>query len=90
MLKEAPADYGKFYFYVSADQLNRVKERYPTENKPGKDEANVVALKMPEVMPQYGSYTTPVQTFVDLWNLPDWYAREFSLAIKSYIDALLS
>ncbi len=90
VLKEAPADYDKFYFYVSADQLDKVKERYPAGEDLGKGEANVIALKMPEVMPRYGLYTTPVQTFVDLWNISDWYAREFTLSLKSYLDGLLS
>ena len=34
---------------------------------------------------------TPIaQIFVDLWNIPTWYAREFMLAVRERIDGVLA
>lgn|GEM_PF-6717776 len=30
------------------------------------------------------------QVFVDLWNIPTWYAREFMLAVRDKIDGILA
>lgn len=87
LLGEPPADYSKVYFYIAPQELAAFQRRFPPLARPP---ANTVALKMPPVMPQYGPVTTLVQTFVDCWNLADWYAREFARALEERIDALLS
>jgi len=87
LLGEPPADYDQVYFYLSPGDLPQFKKRFPhSEKRP----ADVFALKMPSSMPRYGPDTTPVQTFVDLWNLSDWYARDFIQALEGKIRALLS
>jgi hypothetical protein len=87
LLGEPPADYSKVYFYIAAHDLAAFQHRFPPSSRPP---ANTFALKMLPVMPQYGPTTTLVHTFVDLWNLSDWYARDFIRTLEEKIDALLS
>lgn len=87
LLGEPPSDYAKVYFYISQDRLNEVVQRFPRNSQ---REANIFALKMPVVMPQYGAVTTLPQTFVDIWNMRDWYSRDFTRSLKEKIDGLLS
>lgn len=85
LLKEAPADYDKIYCYFK--DINYFKERFPPNNE---RTPNIFVLKMPETIPQYGPITTLPQTFVDIWNLPDWYAHEFTKLLEEKIHGLLS
>lgn len=87
LLGEPPADYSKIYFYILPNDLQAFKRRFPPSSK---HSANTFALKMLPVMQEYGSTTTLVQTFVDLWNLADWYARDFTQTLEAKIDGLLS
>lgn len=87
-LKEPPADYAKVYFYVAEQDLGILKERFPP-NPDKKKQANVVILRMPPTLVRYGSCATLVQTFVDIWGLSDWYARDFTLALEEKIKGCL-
>lgn len=86
-LGEPPADYSKAYFYILPSDLPNFKRRFPPNQKAP---ANTSALKMLPLMRQYGPTTSLVHTFVDLWNLADWYARDFTQALEAKIDGLLS
>lgn len=79
LFKETPADYDKVYFYTA--ELSSVKERFP-ENL--KTEPNIFILKTD---PWLKSYSVPplAQVFVDLWNLADWYAKEYQTALLEKI-----
>lgn len=79
--QETPADYDKVYVYTKEDNLNEIKSRFPYE----KGYANVIVLKADPHLESYGKITCDPQTFVDLWNLPDWYAKDFLLALKNKI-----
>ncbi len=68
-LKSAPADYDKVYVYGETT-------RFPKQKGP----PNFFILKKDEFMK--GKITPLSQTFVDLWNLPDWYAADFLNALK--------
>lgn len=83
---EAPADYDVVYFYLSKDVLSEVKKRFPKR----KGTANLVTLTADQHLSRYGALTTLSQTFVDLWNLPQWFARDFYLALEEKIDGLLA
>lgn len=86
LLGEAPADYAAVYFYIAPDYLTQFQERFP----PGNTAApNVFALKAPEHLPHTKEGTTLVQTFVDVWNLKDWYAKDYVRALEAKIDGLL-
>lgn len=87
ILKEAPSDYSKVYFYFNEGDLGVVKSRFPfkkTENP------NVIALKESSWQKNYGQIASLHQTFVDLWNLSDWYAKDFLVGLERKIDGLLS
>ena len=68
-----PADYDKVYVYADLESLEEIRRRFP----PAKGYANLIVLKSNPHLASYGSMTPPVQTYVDIWNLEDWYAKEF-------------
>lgn len=73
---EAPADYDKVYIY--AKDLEEIKKRFPA----AKNHHNLIVLKSDEFLKNYGLLASSAQIFVDLWNLPEWYAKDFLNAIK--------
>lgn len=79
--QNSPADYDKVYIYSDIDQLVEVKKRFP----PQKGYVNVVVLKSDSHLKKFGGLTPDVQTFVDVWNLKDWYAKEFLSALRRKI-----
>lgn len=83
ILKESPADYDKVYVYTPKPE--EIKKRFELE----KGRENLIALKADQFLGNYGQITPLCQTFVDLWNLPEWYAKEFVQALKEKIDELL-
>lgn len=65
MFKDAAADYSEVYVYC--DDLAEIKKRFPPNN----NQPNMFVLKnKPEKL-------TIAQLFVDLWNLKEWYAKDF-------------
>ena len=86
LLSEAPADYSKVYFYANPQDLNKIKTRFPLQE----GEANVFALAMPPAILSHTQLTDLPLTFVDLWNLKDWYAKDFTKALEEKIDGVLS
>ena len=87
ILKESPADYSKVYFYIPEEFLDNVKNRFPEKSKKG---SNIFVLKMPKSMLAYGNITTLPQTFVDIWNLRDWYSKDFVKSLEEKINGILS
>ncbi len=75
---DAPADYDKVYVYADTEGLAEIQRRFPAS----KGYANVFVLRSDPYLASYGSATPDIQTFADIWNLDDWYAKEFSNAIK--------
>jgi len=86
-LGEPPADYDKVYFYIDSKELDEFKQRFPPTDKVS---PNVFALKMLPQMESYGSVTSLPQAFVDIWNLQDWYGKDFTQALEEKINGLLS
>lgn len=82
LLSDSPSDYDKVYLYGDSEEI---KKRF----KFTKGEPNLFVLKKDEFMGNYGQTTTLAQTFVDLWNIKEWYAKEFTKALKEKIDGLL-
>ena len=80
---DVPADYDKVYIYTS--KPDQIKERFSFDH--GKE--NLIVLAADDFLQDYGQITNLSQTFVDLWNLPEWYAKEFVKALKEKIDILL-
>ena len=77
---EAPADYDKVYIYC--DDLTEIKKRFPP--KPGNP--NLIVLKLDPRLQAYGAIAPLPQIFVDLWNLSEWYAKDFLDALKEKIN----
>ena len=45
-------------------------------------------LKKDTFLDRYGKTTTIAQTFVDLWNIKSWYAKEFVTALGKKLGEL--
>lgn len=84
ILGTPPADYDKVYLY--AKDTAEIKARFTFE----KGRPNLIVLKQDPLLTRYGQITTFAQTFVDLWNLPDWQAKDFTRSLKEKIDEFLS
>lgn len=79
----APADYDRVYVYTQ--NAEEIKKRLP----PQKGTVNLFVLAADQFLPHYGPVTPLGQTFTDLWNLKEWYAKEFVIALKEKINGLL-
>lgn len=77
--KEAPADYDKVFVY--AMDLEAIKKRFP----PKKGYENLIVLQADKFLADYGSWPPLAQVYVDLWNLKEWYAQDFLVALKKRI-----
>lgn len=78
-LKDVPADYSEIYVYADEKQAEKIKKRFP----PSKSRPNVFVMKAPGKM-------TIANIFVDLWNMKEWYAREFVKEAEERIDGILA
>ena len=79
--EEAPADYDKVYIYLKKGDLEELKRRFP----PKKGYLNLIVLEADPWLEKFGKITPDCQTFVDLWNLPEWYAKDFLNSLKDRI-----
>ena len=78
---EAPADYDKIYVYADQNELAEIEKRTPkTKGNP-----NVFILKKDPYLKRAGVIASDAQTFVDLWNSKDWYAKDFLNKLKERI-----
>jgi len=80
----APADYSEVYVYGS--NAEELKKRFILNAK----NPNLFVLKKDPLMGRYGKISTIAQTFVDLWNLSQWYAKDFLRELEGRIDAVLA
>lgn len=76
---DAPADYAKVYVYAKENNLEEIKKRFPEK----KGEANLFVIKSDQYLEKLGNIAPDVQNFVDLWNMNDWYAKDFLNALKN-------
>jgi hypothetical protein len=61
--------------------LDEIKKRFP--KLPGG--ANLFVFKSDAALEKYGSIAPEAQIFSDLWNLKDWYAKDFLNRLKERI-----
>ena len=78
LFNDVPADYSEIYVYSS--DLTEIKKRF-RENK---NTPNLFVLKKDI------TNMTIANIFVDLWNLKEWYAKDFLLALEAKIDGILA
>jgi hypothetical protein len=76
--EETPADYDKVYVYADSKTLEEIKKRFPKK----KGYANLFVLKADLELSKFGVLAPDVQTFVDIWNLKDWFAKEYLESLK--------
>jgi len=78
----ASADYDTVYIYADAEQLQKIKQRFlKVTGNP-----NLFVLKADPKLKTFGEVTPDVQTFVDLWSLPQWYAKDFLNDLKEKMN----
>ncbi|MEK7566015.1 MAG: hypothetical protein AAB506_03145 [Patescibacteria group bacterium] len=73
LLDEAVADYDKIYVYGDLSLTRRFLKQ--------KGIPNFFILRKDKFLK--GKITSVSQTFVDLWNLPDWFAKDYLEALKA-------
>ena len=78
--KDVPADYSEVYIYADED----IKKRFKENNKV----PNLFILKKDNAE-KYGKTATIANLFVDLWNLNQWYAKDFLNALEAKIGRFL-
>lgn len=71
--KRIPADYDRVYFYSKNPKT--VIKRFPKNKR----QPNIFILK-PDPYLTKEKKVSLSQLFVDLWNLPEWYAKDFCQA----------
>ncbi len=76
--KEVPADYDKVYLYLGEKELREIKTRFPYQ----KGYPNLIVLRADPWLKLFGKITPDCQIFADLWNLPEWYAKDFSDSLR--------
>lgn len=79
LFKDVPADYSEVYVYGDED----LKERFPKR----KGAPNLFVLKKDSKMKE--KTTTVANTYVDLWNLREWYAKDFIKAMEEKLHGIL-
>ncbi len=74
IFKYTPSDYDTIYFYSTEIEL--IKKRFP----PKKGDPNIFILQPDKFLERKGEIGL-AQLFVDLWNLPEWYSKDFQDAL---------
>lgn len=86
LLVEPPADYSTLYLYDDYSNLHSIKSRYQLDKN---GSTKIIILQKPSFLP-LPHYTSIPHTFIDIWNMSDWYAHDFTTALEEKINALLS
>ena len=84
---DVPADYSEVYVYADEETLKEIKTRFPEKSGP----PNLIVLKSNNGLKQTAEkgVCSVANIFVDLWNLPTWYAKEFLQALEKRIDEVI-
>ncbi|MBS3174325.1 winged helix-turn-helix transcriptional regulator [Candidatus Woesearchaeota archaeon] len=74
---DVPADYSEIYVYGDES----IKERFPKNN----GIPNLFVLKKDIIMKEI----TIANLFVDLWNIKEWYSKEFIKSLEAKLHGIL-
>lgn len=77
--KDVPADYSEVYIY--SNTIEEIEKRFPKNNKV----PNLFVLKKDKNIKE----VTLANIFVDLWNLKEWYAKDFLTSMEEKLNAIL-
>ncbi len=81
--KDVAADYSEVYVYSSEEEIKKIKKRI-SNFKTSETNPNLFILKKDEYLKLYKNL--PIgQLFADLWNLKEWYSKEFVNALEKRI-----
>lgn len=86
-----PADYDHVYIYAQKDALlqiiDRLRDSSSSQKKQGSKSANFFVINAD---PLFSRYPQPLfeQLFVDIWNAPEWYAKDFLKKLENEIAHL--
>lgn len=79
---DAAADYSEVYVYGNNEGLKEVMKRFPQKN----NNPNLFVLRK-----DFADKEMPLaQMFVDLWNLKEWYAKDFLTALEGRMHGILA
>lgn len=81
--KDVPADYSEVYVYADKLQLETIKKRLKNF-KTSEKNPNLFILKKDSALSSYDKLPLS-QLFVDLWNLKEWYAKDFLNSLEKKI-----
>jgi len=79
LYKNIPADYDHLYIYCFPKDLNSILQRLKLDKKSKSKNIypNFFVLEKDKWQNIYGKALLPEQIFVDIWNAPEWYAKDF-------------
>lgn len=88
MFNEVPADYSEVWTYIPANILPEVRARFPPNNLP----SNLYILKSDTLLLENArrfskgmNLVSVPQLYVDLWNIPSWYSKEYIALLEKKI-----
>lgn len=80
---DAPADYSEVYVYCSEEDVKEVIKRFPQSKSLN---PNLFVIKK-----DFADSQMPLaHIFVDLWNMKEWYARDFLKALEEKLNGILA
>ncbi len=82
--KDVPADYSEVYVYADEKELEIIKKRFVVKN----ERPNLFILKKDSLIDKYKEIPI-AQIFVDLWNIGEWYAKDFVDVLEKKIEGFL-
>jgi len=88
LFKEVPADYSEIYIYSDKKSLETIKKRFMPDHEKRVSRANLFILKKDNLINNHKEIPI-AQLFVDLWNLSEWYAKEFIISLEKKIEDML-
>ena len=80
---DVPADYSEIYVYADEKELEVIKRRI-YKLKHSEKNPNLFILKKDSSLDLYDKIPL-AQIFVDLWNLKEWYSKDFINALENKI-----
>lgn len=82
--KDIPADYSEVYIYANPQEIEEIKKRLFNDKDQSTTRPNLFILKKDLIIEKYDNIPIS-QIFVDLWNLGEWYSKEFINAFERRI-----
>lgn len=86
--KIEPADYDHVYIYAEAERVQEIMERISRQkSESGSNNYNFFILKKDPWLKRY-EQMPPEQAFVDIWNAPEWYAKDFLASLERKLSLI--